>query len=390
MMKHDSEACIYGALVSVHTNDIFSKNEFPILDVERKIISKDNGYRGFNVSSFMKEAISKSFEGAFGIVWSRPLVMDFCSLNGPKDFVVYCDASSLGLGYVLMQRGLDEMIELRSNGALYYLDRIWVPLKGDMRTPIVDEAYKSKYYVHPRADKMHYDLRDRYWWPELKKDIAVYKWERIAMDFFTKLPRTSSGLDVIWVIIDCLPMPEDYKMDRLARLYLNEIDARHGVPVSIISDHDSRFTLRFWQSLQEALGTNLDMSMAYHPQTDGQSERTIQTLKDMLRACILDFGRSLDVHLPLVEFLYNNSYHSNVRCASFEALYDRKCRFLILWAKVGGIGPVAYRLDLPEELDGVHDTFYVSKLKKCLDNPTLQVPLDEIQVDDELNFVEEP
>ncbi|GKF82896.1 putative reverse transcriptase domain-containing protein [Tanacetum coccineum] len=147
----------------------------------------------------------------------------------------------------------------------------------------MDKAHKSKYFVHPGADKMYYDLRDRYWWPGMKKDIAVY--EGIDMDFMTKLPRTSSGHDTIWVIVDrltksahFLPMREDYKMERLSRLYLNEIVARHGVPISIILDHDSRFTLRFWQSMQEALGTRLDMSMAYHPQTDGQSKRTIQTL----------------------------------------------------------------------------------------------------------------
>ncbi|GKD94592.1 putative reverse transcriptase domain-containing protein [Tanacetum coccineum] len=124
-------------------------------------------------------------------------------------------------------------------------------------------------------------------------------------------------------------------MDRLARLYLNEIVARHGVSILIISDRDSRFTSRFWQSMQETLGTHSNMSTAYHPQTDGQSERTIQTLEDMLRACILDFEGSWDVHLPLVEFSYNNSYHSSVRCAPFKALYGRKCRSPIIWKEVG-------------------------------------------------------
>ncbi|GKE97582.1 putative reverse transcriptase domain-containing protein [Tanacetum coccineum] len=148
------------------------------------------------------------------------------------------------------------------------------------------------------------------------------EWEGIAMDFVTKLPRTSSGHDTIWVIVDrltksahFLPMHEDYKMERLARLYLNEIVARHDVPISIISDHDSRFTSRFWQSMQEALGTI---------------------------ACILDFKGSWDAYLPLVEFSYNNSYHSSVRCAPLEALYGRKCRSLIMWAEVGEghlIGP---------------------------------------------------
>ncbi|GJZ47776.1 reverse transcriptase domain-containing protein [Tanacetum coccineum] len=111
-----------------------------------------------------------------------------------------------------------------------------------------------------------------------------------------------------------IPLPDgkDYKMERLARLYLNEIVARHGVPISIISDHDSRFTLRFWQSMQESLGTRLDMSTAYHPQTDGQIEHTIHTLEDMIRA-----------------------YHASVRCAPFEALYGRKCPSPIMWADVG-------------------------------------------------------
>ncbi|GJX30250.1 putative reverse transcriptase domain-containing protein [Tanacetum coccineum] len=246
----------------------------------------------------------------------------------------------------------------------------------------MDEAHKSKYSVHQGANKMYYDLRDRYWWPGMKKDVAeyvskcltclkvkaehqrpsgllqeheipVWKWEGIAMDFVTKLPRTSSGHDIIWVIVDrltksahFLPMRGDYKMDKWARLYLNEIVARYGVPISIISDRDSQW-------------------------------RTIQTLEDMLRACILDFEGSWDVHLLLVEFSYNNSYHSSVRCAP-------------LWAEVGEVGLVAYQLDLPEELNGVHDTFHVSNLKKCLADPTLQVPLDEIRVDAKLNFVEEP
>nr|GEU56750.1 putative reverse transcriptase domain-containing protein [Tanacetum cinerariifolium] len=161
----------------------------------------------------------------------------------------------------------------------------------------LQKAHKLKYFVHPRADKMYYDLKDRYWWPGMKKDIAEYV--RIAMDFVTKLPRTSSGHGTIWVIVGrltksahFLPMCEDYKKDRLPRLYLSEIVARKSVPISIISNRVSRFTLRFWQSMQEALGTRLDMSTAYYPQTDGQSERTIQTLKDMLRACILDFEGS--------------------------------------------------------------------------------------------------
>nr|GEW28873.1 putative reverse transcriptase domain-containing protein [Tanacetum cinerariifolium] len=311
-----------------------------------------------------------------------------------------------------MQRGLDELIKHRSDGSLYYLDRIWVPLKGDLRTLIMDEAHKSRYSVHPGQPK-----------------IPKWKWERIAMDFIMKIPRTSSRHDAIWVTVDrlskfshFLPIREDYKKDRLARIYLNEIIARNGVPISIIFDHDSRFTSRFWQLMQVALGTRLDMSTTCHPQTDGQNECTIQTLEYMLRACVLDFKGSWDVHLPLVELSYNNNYHSSVRCVPFEALYDKKRKpsefsvgeYILLevspwngvvhFRKKGKlvprfvgpfeitkrIGPVTYRLRLPKELNGVHDTFYVSNLKKCLADPTLLIPLDGIQVDTKLNFVEEP
>ncbi|GJT10794.1 putative reverse transcriptase domain-containing protein [Tanacetum coccineum] len=316
-----------------------------------------------------------------------------------------------------------------------------VPLKGDVRTLIIDEAHKLKYYVYPGADNMYYDLRDRYWWSGMKKDIAVYvskcltylkvkveqqrpsgllqqleipewKWERIAMDFVTKLPRTSI--------------------------------ARHGVPISIISDHDSRFTLRFWKSMQEALGTRLDMSTGYHPQIDGQSERIIQTLEDMLRA----------VRSAPYEALYGRKYRSPIMWAEFgegqliglelvqettvkisqikdrlKSACDRQKSYadkrrkplefsvgdyvllkvspwkgVVCFGKKGKLAPrfvgpfeiiekvglVAYRLDLPKELDGVHDTFHVSNLKKCLTDPTLQVPLDKIQVNAKLNFVEVP
>ncbi|GJR72552.1 putative reverse transcriptase domain-containing protein [Tanacetum coccineum] len=233
------------------------------------------------------------------------------------------------------------------------------------------ESHKSKYSIHPGSDKMYHDLRKLYWWPNMKADIATYvskcltcakvkaehqkpsgllqqpeipvwKWERITMDFITKLPRTPSGYDSIWVIVDRLtksahfiPMNEKYKMERLTRLYLKEIVCRHGVPVSIISDRDPRFASRFWRSLQKSLGTNLDMSTAYHPETDGQSERTIQTLEDMLRACVIDFGSGWDKHLPLAEFSYNNSYHASIKAAPFEALYGRKCRSPVCWSEVG-------------------------------------------------------
>ncbi|GJV53705.1 putative reverse transcriptase domain-containing protein [Tanacetum coccineum] len=168
-----------------------------------------------------------------------------------------------------------------------------------------------------------------------------HKWERITMDFVSGLPRTPSGYDTIWVIVDrltksahFLPMKKRDSMEKLTRLYLKEIVCRHGVPVLIIADRDNHFTSRFCRSLQEALGMNLDMSTAYHPQTDGQSERTIQTLEDMLCACVIDFGSSWDRHLPLVEFSYNNSYHASIKAAQYEALYIWKCRSPICWSEV--------------------------------------------------------
>ncbi|GKB71463.1 putative reverse transcriptase domain-containing protein [Tanacetum coccineum] len=162
------------------------------------------------------------------------------------------------------------------------------------------------------------------------------------MEFITKLPRSSQGFDTIWVIVDrlaksahFLPIRENEPLDKLARLYLNRIVARHRIPVSIICDRDGRFTSNFWKSFQKALGTDISMSTAYHPGTDGHSERTIQTYEDMLRACVIDFGKGWVKHLPLAEFSYNNSYHASIKAAPYEALYGRKCRSPVCWAEVG-------------------------------------------------------
>ncbi|GJT09229.1 putative reverse transcriptase domain-containing protein [Tanacetum coccineum] len=176
----------------------------------------------------------------------------------------------------------------------------------------------------------------------VQPEIPEWKWDNITMDFITKLPRSSQGFDTIWVIVDrltksahFLPIRENDPLDKLARLYLNRIVARHGIPASIICDRDGRFTSNFWRSFQKALGTDISMSTAYHPETDGQSERTIQTLEDMLRACVIDFGKGWVKHLPLAEFSYNNSYHASIKAAPYEALYGRKCRSPVCWAEVG-------------------------------------------------------
>ncbi|GKC63485.1 putative reverse transcriptase domain-containing protein [Tanacetum coccineum] len=331
-----------------------------------------------------------------------------------------------------LKKGLDKMIEQRSDRTLYYLNRIWVPLKDEVRTLIMDEAHKSKY------------LRNRYWWPGMKKDIAeyvskcltclkvkaehqrpsgllqqpeipVWKWEEIAMDFVTKLLRTSSGHDTIWIIMDrltkssyFLPMCEDYKMDRLARLYLNEIVAIHGVSISIISDHDSRFTSRFWQSMQEALGTRLDIrswdvhlllakvgeSQLIGPELVQETTEKISLIKDRLKAARDRQKSYTDKRRKPLEFSVGDYVLLKVSPWKSVARFGKKGkltpRFVGPFEIIEKVGPVAYRLDLPEELNGVHDTFHVSNLKKCLADPTLQVPLDEIRVDAKLNFVEEP
>ncbi|GJW24573.1 reverse transcriptase domain-containing protein [Tanacetum coccineum] len=343
-------------------------------------------------------------------------------------------------------RGMDKSFEIRPDGTRCIKNRSWLPLFGGLRDLIMHESHKSKYSIHPGSDKMYHDLKKLYWWPNMKAIIAEYvskcltcsrvkaecqkpsgllvqpeipmwKWERITMDFVTKLPKTSTGHDAIWVIVDRLtksahfiPIRATDSMETLTRLYIKEIVSRHGVPISIISDRDSHFTSRFWQSLQNAL----------------------------------DFGKGWDKHLPLVEFSYNNSYHASIKAAPFEALYGRKCRSPVCWAEVGDsqlTGPeiiqettkkivqirqclqaardrqrsyanvrrkplefqigdrvmlkvsprkVAYKLELPEELSSIHNTFHVSNLKKCLSDESLIILMKELQLDDKLNFVEEP
>ncbi|GJX81241.1 putative reverse transcriptase domain-containing protein [Tanacetum coccineum] len=230
-----------------------------------------------------------------------------------------------------------EKLEPRANGTLCLNCRSWLPCYGDLRTVIMHESHKSKYSIHPGSDKMYQDMKKLYWWPNMKADIATYvskcltcakvkaehqrpsgllvqpdipqwKWDNITMDFVTKLPKSSQGYDTIWVIVDRLtksaifvPMRETDPLEKLARMYLKEVVTRHGIPVSIICDRDPRFASHFWRSLQKALGTNLDMSTAYHPQTDGQSERTIQTsgINNLLEYALIPFmnPRSFDVCL---------------------------------------------------------------------------------------------
>ncbi|GKD30683.1 putative reverse transcriptase domain-containing protein, partial [Tanacetum coccineum] len=209
----------------------------------------------------------------------------------------------------------------------------------------------------------------------VQPESPQWKWENIMMDFVTKLPKTATGQDTIWVIVDrltksahFLPMREDDTLEKLTRQYLKEVVSRHGVPVSIISDRDGKFTSHFWKSLNKALGTRLDMSTAYHPQTDGQSERTIQT------------------------------YHTNIKAAPFEALYGRKCRSPICWDEVGDrqlTGPEIIHettekiVQIKSRIQATRDR-QKSYADKCMSDEPLVILLDEIQVDDKLHFIEEP
>nr|GEZ84595.1 transposon Ty3-G Gag-Pol polyprotein [Tanacetum cinerariifolium] len=397
--------------------------------------------------------------------WASPKtpteIRQLLCLVGAKDFVAYCDASHKGLGAILMER--EKVISYESRQLKIYeknytthdlelgakelnmRQRRWLELLSDYdceiryhpgKVNVVDDALSRKERIKPlrvRAlvmmigfDKMYQDLKQLYWWPNMKADIATYvskcltclrvkaehqnpsgllvqpeipqwKWDNITMDFVTKLPKTSSGYDTIWVIVDrltkpahFLPMREDDSMDKLTKLYLKE------------------------RAYQKALGTRLDISTAYHPETDGQSERTIQTLEDMLRAYVIDFGKGWERHLPLIEFSYNNSYHASIKAAPFGALYGRKYRSPVWWAEVRDaqltvqklfrrqprrlsklskdlkLYAIAKRVTPMLGLSRVHSTFHVSNLKKCLSDEPLVIPLDELHIDDKLCFVEEP
>nr|GEZ64965.1 putative reverse transcriptase domain-containing protein [Tanacetum cinerariifolium] len=365
-------------------------------------------------------------------LWVRALVMTI-GLDLPKQ-ILEAQIEALkpknledeDVGGMIRKDIPKEKLKARTDETLCLNGMSWLPCYGDLRFVIMHESYKSKYSIHPGSKKMYQDMKRLYWWPNMKADIATYISKCLTYARVKAEHQRPSGL-------------ENDLLDKLARLYLNKIVARHGIPISIICNHDGRFTSNFWKSFQKALGINLSMSTAYHLETEGQSERTIQTLEDMLRACVIDFRKGWVKNLLLAKFLYNNSYHASIKAAPYEALYGRKCQSRVCWAEVGKaqltgleliqettkkivlikqriqaaqdrqksyadlrrkpmkfeVGDrvmlkVAYMLELLQELSRVHHTFHVSNLKKCYADEPLVMPLEGIHVDDKLQFVEEP
>ena len=396
---------------------------------------------------------------------------------------------------------------MNENGILYYKDRVCVPDDSDLRKATLEKAHSGSFSIHPGSTKMYQDLKMSFWWSGMKRDVSEFvtkclvcqrvkaehqvpsrllqpiripkwKWDRITMDFVVGLPLIGRKHDSVWVVVDrltksahFLPVRTDYSFDKLVQLYIKEIVRLHGIPISIISDRDPRFTSRFWGKLQEAMGTRLNFSTAFHPQTDGQSKRVIQILKDMLRSCVIDYKGSWDRHIPLIEFVYNNSFQSSIGMAPYGALYGRKCRTLLCWTelserKVIGpdliqkteekvkmirkrlkvaidrqksyaemkrkdiryeirekvflkvspwkkvmrfgengklsprfirpyeviekVGPVAYRLALPPDLEKIHNVFHVSMLRRNYSNLSHVVSSETIEFRPNLTNEEEP
>ncbi|KAL0540962.1 hypothetical protein IC582_020988 [Cucumis melo] len=294
--------------------------------------------------------------------------------------------------YLVEKRGLAEAgqaveFSISSDGGLLFERRLCVPSDSAVKTELLSEAHNSPFSMHPGSTKMYQDLKRVYWWRNMKREVAEFvsrclvcqqdkaprqkpagllqplsipewKWENVSMDFITGLPRTLMGFTVIWVMVDRLtksphfvPGKSTYTASKWAQLYMSEIVRLHGVPVSIVSDRDARFTSKFWRGLQTAMGTRLNFSTAFHPQTNGQTECLNQVLEDMLRACALEYPGSWDSHLHLMEFAYNKSYQATIGMAPFEALYGKCCRSPVCWGEVG-----EQRLMGPELVQSTNET----------------------------------
>ncbi|KAL4016712.1 hypothetical protein IC575_024369 [Cucumis melo] len=389
--------------------------------------------------------------------------------------------------YLVEKRGLEEAgqaveFSISSDRGLLFERRLCVPSDSTVKTELLSEAHSSLFSMHPGSTKMYRDLKRVYLWSNMKREVAEFfskclvcqqvkaprqkpagllqplsipewKWENVSMDFITGLPRTLRGFAVIWVVVDRLtksahfvPGKSTYTASKWAQLYMYEIVRLHGVPVSIVSDRDARFTSKFWKGLQTAMGTRLDFSTAFHPHTDGQTKRLNQVLEDMF-------------------------FQATIGMTPFEALYDKCCRSPVCWGEVGEqrlmgpelvqstneaiqkirsrmhtaqsrqksyadvrrkdlefdvgdkvflkvapmrgvlrfekrgklsprfvgpfeilerIGPVAYRLALPPSLSTVHDVFHVSMLRNYVPDPSDVVDYEPLEIDENLSYTEQP
>nr|XP_016457847.1 PREDICTED: uncharacterized protein LOC107781627 [Nicotiana tabacum] len=301
--------------------------------------------------------------------------------------------------------------------------RLCVPTVGELRAKILSEAHYSRYAVHPGATKMYRDLRQIYWWNGMKKNIVemvaqcpncqqvkaehqrpggltqyiklpLWKRDLINMDFITGLPRTPWRYDYIWVIIDrltksahFLPVKTTYSVEDYAKLYIREIVRLHGVPLSIISDRGAQFTAYFWKSFQKGLGTQVNLSTAFHPQTDGQAERTIQTVEDMLHSYADVRRRDLEFDVEDWVFLKVSPMKGVMRFGKKGKLSPR---YVGPYKIIQRIGRVEYDLDLPSELETVHPMFHVSMLRKCIGDPSRITPMEDIHIDEDLSYAEVP
>ncbi|WVZ81202.1 hypothetical protein U9M48_028612 [Paspalum notatum var. saurae] len=282
-----------------------------------------------------------------------------------KDQIIAAQKKDKGMSHIRdeINEKNKACFKLDDEGVLWFKNRLVVPKDMELRKKILDEAHTSMFTMHPGSNKMYQDLKQKFWWTRMKREIAKYvskcdvcqrvkadhlkpagmlqplavpawKWEDIHMDFIVGLPRTQKGYDSIWVVIDrftksahFIPVKTTYRVKQYAKLYIFRIVSWHGVPQTITSDRGSLFVSRFWEQLQTPLGANLIRSSAYHPQTSSQVERVNQILEDMLRACALTYSTKWDECLPLAKFAYNNSYQKSLEMAPFEALYGERVTF---------------------------------------------------------------
>ncbi|KAK1663768.1 hypothetical protein QYE76_051927 [Lolium multiflorum] len=336
-------------------------------------------------------------------------------------------------------------------GVLWYKERLCVPSDSELKQVILQEAHDTLYSIHPDGTKMYQDLKEQFWWHGMKREIGSYiakcdicqrvkaehqrpagllqplqilewKWDSVGMDFITGLPKSSKGNDSIWVVVDRLakvahfiPVKTTYQGPKLAKLYISRIVALHGTPKSIVSDKGSQFTSKFWQKVHEGLGTRLNFSTAYHPQTDGQTERVNQILEDMLRACVLEKCRTPlnwsevgesqvfgpDVLREAEEKVHKIREYLKTAQSRQKSYADKRRREMtfeigdFVYLKVSPLkgmqrfqlkgklapryvgpfkvlsrrGEVSYKLELPEEMAAIHDVFHISLLRKCLEVP---------------------